>query len=189
MTLEFTVRDPIATNRAYARSAQRRLFMTSDGKSFKNRVVAAAAVARSKSEWPSDPFRVGKARVSYQLFDYRGDTDGPRKLIRDCLEGVLYVNDRIVEDGPAPLPIRDGNGRRVEITVELLDVRNEHGADVERVKHQQRVVANGKRRAKAAQTRRKNAAKKACPDCNGTGIVRFTNGRDVFGERCDRCAA
>jgi hypothetical protein len=153
MTIFFTVPDPIATNRAYARSVQRRLFMTRDGKAFKHRCMAAAAVARANSKWPADIFRVAKARVSYQLFDYRGDTDGPRKLIRDCLEGVLYVNDRIVEDGPAPLPVKDGAGRRVLVTVELLEVRSAGDADVERVKHRERMVRNVKRRAAAAAKR------------------------------------
>lgn len=150
MTLQFFVADPISTNRAYARSAQKRLFMTQEGKSFKMRCVAAAAVARANSDWPRDPFAVAKARVSYQLYDYRGDTDGPRKLIRDCLEGVLYHNDRIVEDGPAPLPVKDGNGRRVVVTVELLERRSAAQAERERVKHRESVLRNAKRRAAKA---------------------------------------
>jgi len=127
--------------------------MTSQGKAFKHRVIAAAAIARANSDWPADPFRVAKARVSYQLFDYKGDTDGPRKLIRDCLEGVLYVNDRIVEDGPAPLPVRDGRGRRVLVTVDLLELRDEAEAERERVNHRERVLRNAKRRAAIARKR------------------------------------
>lgn len=131
MTLQFTVREPISTNRAYGRTerkdnaagpfgGRRGFFVTDKGGRFKSALQSAALAARSISDWPVDPWRVARARVSYQLFDYRGDVDGPRKLIKDSFERILYQNDRVVEDGPAPLPIRDGRGKRVVVTVELL---------------------------------------------------------------------
>ncbi len=153
MTLTFTVRDVVPINRFYARGAGKRLYTTPEGKAFKMRIVAAAAVARANSGWPNDPFRVARARVSYQLYDYRGDTDGPRKVIRDSLERLLYVNDRCVEDGPAPFPIADGNGRRIVVTVELLKERSKEDAAIERTAHAQRLSASLKRRATSARKR------------------------------------
>lgn len=150
ISITFTVRDPISVNRMYGKSHKiRRMFITSEGRAFKHRVIAAAMLARANSAWPADPFVVAKARVSYDLYDYRGDTDGPAKAVRDCLEKVLYMNDRTVEDGPHPLPVKDGQGRRIVITVELLEQRTPEQAEAERQKHRAREAANAKRRAKA----------------------------------------
>lgn len=148
--VRFTVRDPLATNRVYRRRGAeatapalvaaivaaggkapskfgggRGLFVTKDGKAYQKRARDAALAARLETRaWPTDPWRVAHARLGYQLFDYKGDTDGVRKATKDSLEGVLYANDRVVEDGPAPLPIWDGGGRRVEVVVELLAIRS-----------------------------------------------------------------
>lgn len=140
------MRDPISINRMYG-TGKGRFFLTKEGREFKHRVLAAALVARASSAWPADPFLVAKARLSYDLYDYRGDSDGPCKALRDCLEGVLYVNDRVVEDGPHPLPVKDGGGRRVVVTVELLHYRSPAEAEAERVKHRQRAELRAKRRA------------------------------------------
>lgn len=122
MLIEFVVDRPLSVNRMYARRARgyagKQLFLTPEGRDWKDRVHISALLARPKG-WPKLD-TIAHVRLSYQLFDYRGDTDGPRKALRDALEGVLYLNDRIVEDGPAPLPVRDGGGRRVRVTVEIL---------------------------------------------------------------------
>lgn len=123
MTLTFMVRDPVGINAYYKRGAGRRLYASAAGKSFKARIAAGALYARSLlGTWTQDLDSVRRARVSYQLYNSRLDTDAPRKIIRDALEGVLYANDKIAEDGPAPLSIKDDLGKRVVITVELLEV-------------------------------------------------------------------
>lgn len=163
MSITFTVADPVSVNRAYGNRAQRGKdgakgqFMTREGRMFKSRCVVAATIARHAGKWPSNPWLVAKARVSYQLFDYRGDTDGPRKLVKDCLERVLYTNDRLVEDGPAPLPIRDGNGRRMVVTVELLEQRTAEEAAAARKAQEKRDVAALKRKI-ARQQKKASAA-------------------------------
>jgi Holliday junction resolvase RusA-like endonuclease len=138
--IRFTVRDPIATNRVYRRrkriddargsfGGSVGMFVTKDGKAYRARVAGAAREARHACPtWPAYTWRVTHVRMSYQLYDYRGDTDGIRKALRDACEGILYENDRIVADGEAPLPIRDRAGRRVEVLVELLGIRSPEDA-------------------------------------------------------------
>jgi Holliday junction resolvase RusA-like endonuclease len=130
LNLRFTVADPVPTNRAYGRRGGSfgrggvGMFLTKDGTAYKERVARAALAARQTClEWPADPWRVAHARVGYQLVNYKGDTDGVRKALRDALEGVLYANDRVVEDGAAPLAIKDTGARRIEVVVELLALR------------------------------------------------------------------
>lgn len=126
LTLTFTVPRPVTINRMYARRGGnwtgKGLFTTSEGRAFKNRVRDAAIVARAGTEWPQNLWRVRRAELSFQLYDFRGDVDGPRKATKDALEGILYVNDRVVQDGPAPLPIRDGAGARMVITIAILEL-------------------------------------------------------------------
>lgn len=128
MTLEFTVREPISINRAYMRRGGnwrgKGLCLTQVGRDFKERVKIAGLLARQQSMWPTNLWEVGLVEVAFDLFDVRMDTDGPRKMIKDALEGVLYVNDRIAQDGLAPLPVADGNGRRVVVRVTLLHQRS-----------------------------------------------------------------
>jgi Endodeoxyribonuclease RusA len=172
--VRFTVRDPLATNRVYRRRGAealdpalaaaiaaaggrapskfgggRGMFVTAEGKAYQQRARDAAFTARlATPAWPTDPWRVAHARVGYQLYDYRGDTDGVRKACRDALEGVLYANDRVVEDGPAPLPIWDGGGRRVEVLVELLALRTANEAARLCAEHERRRIERLVRRAR-----------------------------------------
>ncbi len=126
MVLRFTVDRPVSINRMYARRGGnwkgKGLFTTAEGRAFKVRVARAAIAARSGTDWPQNLWRVRRAELSYQLYDFRGDVDGPRKATKDALEGVLFENDRLVQDGPAPLPIRDGAGARMVITVTILEL-------------------------------------------------------------------
>lgn len=146
MTITFTVANPCSTNAAYQRTGRvgaafggrRGLHFTKVGAAFKAALEGAALVERSMSDWPDDPWRVAKARVSYQLVNYRGDTDGVRKLIKDGFERVLYPNDRVVDDGPAPLPIKDAHGKRIIITVELLEWRSPEEAQRLRLEAERR---------------------------------------------------
>jgi hypothetical protein len=133
-SVSFTVSRPISINRMYGRGrmvrGQRGLYLTPEGKAFKGRIILAALEARQRSEWPRNLWRIRKAELSFQLYDFRGDTDGPRKATKDALEGILYVNDRLVQDGPAPLPIRDGKGARMVVTVEILELIDDDEARV-----------------------------------------------------------
>lgn len=159
MTLTFTVREPMSVNAMYGSNKKtKRRFLTHEGKLFKNRIVIAATLARATSLWPRDPFRVAKARLSYQLFNYKGDTDGPRKALRDALERVLYMNDRCVEDGPAPFALRDEGERRVVVTLDLLEARTDAQAYRERVRHTERMARNLKRRATIARKKLQRAS-------------------------------
>lgn len=122
LALCFTVHRPISINRYYARGTGKRLFVTEAGNQFRARIEAAALIARQSSSWPP----LGDlecVELNYQLYDYRGDTDGPRKILRDACEGILYANDRMVQDGPAPLPIKDGNGKRAVVTVRIISMK------------------------------------------------------------------
>ena len=132
--LRFTVRDPVSVNRAYSvrkktPAGGKGMFQNPEARAFKERVAIAGLHARAQRPavgdfWPSNPWRVRRARLSYQLYSYRGDVDGPRKGAKDSLQGILYVDDKYVSDGPADLPIAEG-ARRIEITVELLEIISE----------------------------------------------------------------
>lgn len=141
MTITFTVERPLSINRMYGRGRGRRLFITEEGAAFKDRVRHAATVAKAGSAWPRDLYLVGTAELSYQLYDYRGDTDGPRKAMRDCLEGILYVKDKRVQDGRAPLPIMDGKGSRVVVTVEIIELRDSAEAAKLRSKDEKNILS------------------------------------------------
>lgn len=124
MTLTFEVERPLSINRCYAHGSGRRLYMTQDGRAFKNRILNAAIVAKvEQGDWPQDLWRITRVEVSYVLLGYRGDTDGPRKVLRDALEGLLYVNDRIVQDGPTPLP-EQAPAPSMIVTVRVLEMRS-----------------------------------------------------------------
>ena len=124
LSVTFVVERPLSTNAYYARGKGKRLFVTRPGQEFRARIEAAALIARQHSSWPALD-QIACVEISYQLYDYRGDTDGPRKILRDACEGILYENDRIVQDGRAPLPIRDGKGKRVEVTVQVVRLKEE----------------------------------------------------------------
>lgn len=134
LSVRFTVFDPVPVNRKYGRrkrgpdggfGGKTGLFTRSEATRFETAIANAALAARSRcTGWPNDPLRVVKARISYQLFDYAGDVDGIRKPLRDAIQCILIDNDRYMEDGPATFPIRDGQGRRVDVYVELLELRS-----------------------------------------------------------------
>ena len=155
--LTFTVRDPVSVNRAYSprKGKGRGLMLNPVVRRFKELVALSALNARASRPavgdfWPSNPWRVKKARLSYQLYTYRGDVDGPRKGVRDALEGILYVNDKHVSDGACELPLPIGD-KRIEITVELLEVISEVEA-----KELQRTTEAAQAKRRAAAVRKKS---------------------------------
>jgi len=130
VTLRFTVNDPVGINGAYGmrkavKGGRGQQYLRKPAAQFKDAVGMHALVQRTQSDWPNNPWRAVHVRVSYQLYDSRLDADACRKLVRDALEGILYANDRVVDDGPAARSIKDGGGRRVEIVVELLGLVSE----------------------------------------------------------------
>ena len=134
VTLRFTVNDPVGINGAYGmrkseKGGRGQQYLRKPAAQFKEAVAIGALTARFWL-WPcANLWRAARVRVSYQLYDSNLDADGPRKLIRDALEGILYVNDRVVDDGPAARSIKDGKGRRVEIVVDLLEMVSNEEAD------------------------------------------------------------
>ncbi len=123
--LTFVVRDPISVNETYIRPRNGgRVFKSKNAKDFADRIREAALIAKQKGQWPALD-RLSCVELAYQLYDTKLDTDGPRKALRDACEGILYENDRIVQDGRAPLPIRDGKGKRVEVTVQVVRLKEE----------------------------------------------------------------
>jgi hypothetical protein len=133
MAVRFVVREPVPVNQTYGRRGHAGvgfdggvgLFKRPQAERFRAAVGDAALAARTMTPaWPSDPMRVARARISYQLYDFAGDTDSVRKPLRDAIQQILIDNDRDMEDGPATFPIRDGLGRRVDVFVELLAMRS-----------------------------------------------------------------
>jgi len=166
VTLRFTVANPVSVNAAYGtrkskKGGRGQQYLRKEAGSFKwelslHALRAATTTEADGSFWPSNPWRVVRARISYQIYNSRLDADAPRKLIRDAFEGVLYVNDRIVSDGPSDPPIMDGKGRRVEVVAELLEIRSEIEArDLQRATES----AAAKRRVTRDRKKAKDAAK------------------------------
>ena len=134
VTLRFVVSNPVGINGAYGmrksvKGGRGQQYLRKPAAQFKDAVGMHALVQRTQSDWPNNPWRAVHVRVSYQLYDSRLDADACRKLVRDALEGILYANDRVVEDGPAARSIKDGKGRRVEIVVDLLEMVSNEEAD------------------------------------------------------------
>jgi hypothetical protein len=124
--VEFWVRDPVSVNRMYRfrRPGERQgdRFLTEEAREFKERVGQQFALARATTSWPLDPWRVAHVTLGYDLYDWAGDTDSPCKPIRDALQGLAFPNDRIVADGGHPRVVKDGNGRRVRVWLELHEL-------------------------------------------------------------------
>ena len=149
----FTVARPMSVNRAYGRSAKpgagrKGLYKRAEYVEFEERIRTAALVARSATLWPASLYAPKRVRMSYQLWNYLGDTDGPRKALRDSCERILYARDSVVEDGPAPLARKDDGGPRVEVTVELLEVHEALTAERRERDAEKRAVARITKRAR-----------------------------------------
>ncbi len=159
LSVRFTVSEPVPVNRKYGRreraadggfGGKTGLFTRPEAARFETAIGHAALAARSRClGWPTDPLRVVKARISYQLYDYAGDVDGIRKPLRDAIQRVLIDNDRYVEDGPATFPIADGRGRRVDVYVELLELRSAEAARAIAVQRTRAKIARLLKRSKS----------------------------------------
>lgn len=162
VTLCFAVSEPVSINRTYGNrkaivdpsdpnapkfGGGRGQFKTRVGKAFALRLRSAAIAARGVSTWPANPWRARRVEIGYQLFDVQLDADAPRKAIRDAFERILYINDRIVDDGPSKIPIKDGKGRRVEICVKLLEIISD--VDARKLQRETEAAALKRRQARA----------------------------------------
>ncbi len=159
--LEFVVRSPIGKNAKYKTKRGGGMYVTDEAKAFGLRVKDAAWVARSACPaWPRDPWVPSCVRLSYQLVDVRLDADSVRTTLKDSVEGVLYANDRVCEDGPAPLPVHDGNGARVAVVVELIGVRTPQEAEKRRLASERGKVARMLAKARGDAPKRRRTARK-----------------------------
>lgn len=122
-TLSFVVHGkPVGVNQAYGRGklhvSGKGLYMRSEGRDYKERVRAAAILAVAEQGWlsPKDAQNVG---VSITSWNTKHDVGAPEKLTCDALEGIIYLNDRVVTELHL-YKKHDGGERRVDVTVKVL---------------------------------------------------------------------
>lgn len=135
MIVRFTVPGaPCGKNAAYARLRKDQvtrtgrkmgLILSQEGRNYKARVRRCGWEARIASEWPSDPWIPKRVRITVAMYGTRHDAGAATQIIKDGLEGVYFENDRVVSQGPEDPSIRDGSEPRVEVTMELLEVRTQ----------------------------------------------------------------
>lgn len=88
---------PLSQNAIYKRGRGRRLYMTEEGKKFKETIHALARMrAAVFPDFPTDK-AVG-VKLILRRGDRRGDLDGPIKPILDALQGAVYYNDKQVDE-------------------------------------------------------------------------------------------
>jgi Holliday junction resolvase RusA-like endonuclease len=122
--VSFTVRGkPISTNQAYkiraiarGRGAFAMMYLSKEGKAWKESLQSAARAAMGASSAFEGPVRVD-LRVFFPTL--RGDADGPVKFLLDSLAPAVYLNDRQVQ-GYSVVKAKDAADPRVEIAVAPL---------------------------------------------------------------------
>jgi len=124
LRVEFSVARPRSMNDAYRPSKRGGMYLDPEVVAYKQRIIEAATVAFYHSAWPRNCFVPAKVVVGYRLWNYRGDVDGPRKALRDVLQGIFYSTDsgKIVADGATPWVENDGGESRLDAYVELYEV-------------------------------------------------------------------
>lgn len=97
-----------------------------------------AVRARDASDWPRDLLAPRRVRVTAQACGSRHDAACCDEVcLLDGLQQILYANDRVAINGETrPSDPRD-KPARVEITVELLEVRTP--AELERIRDRRSV--------------------------------------------------
>lgn len=113
--------------------------LTSVGREWKERVHRIGLAERSTTDWPRDPYLPKRVRVTVRMFGSRHDEGACMQLAKDALEGVFYDNDRVVETGPGAPADPSGKPARVEIDVELLELRSVEEADRLRTEAEKRL--------------------------------------------------
>lgn len=119
MNIQFTVYvSPLSQNRVYKRSSQGRMFMTDEGKDFKNTIGWEAKQTMNQKNLQMFE---GDVSVTFEFYmpSRRGDPSNIEKLILDALEGIVYKNDRQVREHHCYGKI-DKEVPRITITVEPL---------------------------------------------------------------------
>jgi Holliday junction resolvase RusA-like endonuclease len=105
--------DPLGQNAVYKRGRGNRLYMTDEGKTWRNRVAIAAAGALPDGWAIQGPKEV---HLIHYFSNPRRDIDGPVKLELDALERIAYLRDAQVVDLTVKKRI-DKLNPRAEITV------------------------------------------------------------------------
>jgi hypothetical protein len=106
------------------------------------RNATAALTARQESDWPSDPWRVKRARVTVTIYNTRHDPGAFDTPVRDALSGILYHDDRYVTGGPQESPITaEGKGRVIHIKIEAMEVLTPQAAARKRVASETQKIA------------------------------------------------
>jgi hypothetical protein len=88
----------------------------------RDRIRNLAFVARTRGGWPASFYLPRRVRITMQAFGGLWDANAFDAMAKDALERVLYLNDKIVSTGEQHPAYDDGNGRRLVITAELMDV-------------------------------------------------------------------
>lgn len=92
--------------------------MTSSARAFKDRLRAYAIKAVIEQRWKK-PTKEQKCEVDITIWNApRFDVDGPVKLILDCLQAIVFLNDKCVQKVCSGRASDDGEPR-VEISVRL----------------------------------------------------------------------
>lgn len=130
MRLHFVIpRRPISVNQAYARAGfsgkrgaggGKGLVLTSVGRDYKDAVRSHAIVAAKTQGWP-DPEAVTRVSVEIITWNTRHDADAACKLTIDSMQGVVFVNDRVVRAIRASKDSDESKKPRVEVIVTLDD--------------------------------------------------------------------
>jgi hypothetical protein len=122
---------------------------SAEARAYCKRIASIALASRSmEPKWPADVWRVTDVRISAQAYDDRHDVDAKTLLLQDALTGILYWDDRVVGWGANPRPILDGSGSRLEVQVELLQLRSAAEARRARDVSIQRNLARQRRQAR-----------------------------------------
>lgn len=117
--LEFSVPgSPLSQNAVYRRRGKGGgLYMTDEGKAFKEEIALRALHARPDGWDLKRWFEVG---VTCYFDSERPDVDGPCKLALDAMESVLYDNDRQVVKVTMERRV-DRKAPRMEVKVRELE--------------------------------------------------------------------
>lgn len=104
---------PISQNAVYKRAKNRRMFMTNEGKIFKDSIGwAAKEVMTQKAIFKKDV----QVNIVLYMPDRRIDPANVEKLLFDALEGIVYQNDRQVRIHYCEAVI-DKNNPHINITI------------------------------------------------------------------------
>jgi hypothetical protein len=145
LIVRFSCENPVGKNQRL-QPVGNRMIRTSAARYFMSAVGTYGLWARDHSEWPRNIFVPKRVRLSVEVYNTRHDAAAVSPLVADALEGIFYLNDKIVEYGPQQPPTKDAGARRAEISVELLERYSEQEAQRRRDAQRQRIIRRNKGR-------------------------------------------